>query len=43
MVSHAESRLCFFISGVTREDQSNAAREELKTIVETIKMRALEN
>ena len=33
----------FFISGVTREDQSNAAREELKTIVETIKIKALEN
>ena len=32
----------FFISGVTRADQSNAAREELKTIVETIKIEALE-
>ena len=33
----------FLISAVTREDQSNATREELKTIVETITMKALEN
>ena len=32
----------FLISGVTREDQNNAAREELKAIVETIKIEALE-
>ena len=33
----------FLISAVTREDQSNATRKELKTIVETIKMKTLEN
>ena len=33
----------FLISGVTREDQRNAAREDLKAIVETIKIKALGN
>ena len=33
----------FLISAVTREDQGNAKREELKTIVETIQLVALEN
>ena len=33
----------FLVSGVTREDQGNAQREELQAIVETIKIKALQN